>query len=284
MRPYRYLGILEFSACLLACGGSSNNGAPAQMGGGDLTIVAATLADGGVSSECAGLLPAASGQVMTASMGSCTSGMNPPMSSDMPMPDMPPMGMGMDMPGTAGGMMMPMPSSSGGPVLMMQDGSTACGGCIQGQWFDAMGAASTSSFTLLRGFTGGSLEAFALIGGGVAIRRSVADGSQWLATLDADSTSPQAAPAWLAPDTSLAIVRGGSAYALLPAANAVSCSASVAILSPSGTRCGQLTAPSGGATSGCTMSVSVDGTLIQMQPAEGAMMNCTLRTWPGALQ
>jgi hypothetical protein len=286
---------LGLSACLFACGGSSNNGA-GTMGSAGADGLTIGMADGGAS-DCAGLMPNSVGQMVTSSMSSACPGMTGAPMPTMPMGDgMPmgngsargdtamPMGMGGSMPA---GTMMPMASGdtilatgtdASGLKLVLQDASSMCSGCVTGQWFDSMGMASMDSFTVLSGFNGTTLDMAQLIGGGLAIRGMNGMTSQWLATIGPGSTMPLAAPAWLAPDTSLAIVRGGRAYAIVPTST---CSASVEILSPAGNQCGQLTAPDEGAS--CSLSVSLDGTLVQSMLGSDSM-SCMQDSWPGVLQ
>jgi hypothetical protein len=286
---------LGFSACLFACGGSSNNGAGTMgsAGASGLTIGMAA----GSASDCAGLMPDSAGQMVTSSMSSACPGMTGapmpmmPMGDAMPMGDKTargdtamPVGMGGSMPA---GSMMPMATSdttlatgtdASGLRLVLQDASSMCSGCVTGQWFDSMGTATMDSFTVLTGFNGGMLDLAQLIGGGLAIRGNNGMTTQWLATIGPGSNSAMAVPAWLAPNTSLAIVRGGRAYALVPAST---CSASVEILSPAGNQCGQLTAPDEG--SSCSLSVSPDGTLVQSMLGSDSM-SCMQDSWPGVLQ
>jgi hypothetical protein len=132
---------------------------------------------------------------------------------------------------------------SGGLRLGIKDDSSRCAGCVSGQWFDSSGTAATGPFTLFTGFDGSpgtTFDAAPLIGGGLAIRRVDAGGSQWVAILGAAGTAPEPAPAWLAPDTELAVVRGGRAYALVPASGADGCASTADVFSPAGSRCGTI--------------------------------------------
>jgi len=187
-------------------------------------------------------------------------------------------GTGTMMPMTSGDTILATGTDVGGLKLVLQDASSMCSGCVTGQWFDSTGMASMDSFTVLSGFNGTMLDMAQLIGGGLAIRGMNGMTFQWLTTIGPGSTMPQTAPAWLAPDTSLAIVRGGRAYAIVPAST---CSASVEILSPAGNQCGQLTAPDEGAS--CSLSVSPDGTLVQSMLGADSM-SCMQDSWPGVLQ
>jgi hypothetical protein len=312
LRSFRNLLALGLIATLAACGGSSNNASMGATAAGPALLISP---DPGSSADCAGLMPGSTSAMVASPMGgSCTdSPMNMMGMGDMPASNR--MGQAGMMSGgmmSATGMMsgtgttsgdgmampMPMPASSGilaagidsgGLELVIQDGSAVCSGCIVGQWFDSLGLVATSSFTLLNGFDASSLpmlDTAPLIGGGLAIRQINPDGTtRWLAALGPSSMAPRAAPAWLGPDTSLAIVRDGRAYAVLPGASAGgSCSASVAVFSPAGNHCGTLATPDDGAMS-CTsgLGVSTDGTLVQPQPAADGM-TCMLRSWPGALK
>jgi hypothetical protein len=188
----------------------------------------------GLAAACAGLVPDSLGQVTAA--GTCADA-SPPAAS----------------PSAASA------TDLHGLTLAISDGSSTCAGCVLGQWVDASGAAASGGFVLLTGFDPGPatwLDTAPLIGGGVAVRRvdhnpAAAGGepnpaaggvhTRWLATLGHGSTTPKPAPDWLSPDTSLAIVQGGKAYALFPLASpGTSCPTTADIFSPAGDHCAHL--------------------------------------------
>jgi len=189
-------------------------------------------------------------------------------------------------------------------VLVIQDGIARCGaGCVVAQWFDAPGAAS-GAFTLLTGFSPGPatwFETAPLIGGGLAVRRVDADGtdrtegfqSQWMGTVESGKETLQAAPDWMKarPDTNLALARGGSAYAILPnGAPNRDCTQDLELVSSSGKSCAKWPLPlaANGTCDTLDLRLGLDGTILQRLPIQletghGQTRTCTLRFWPAAL-
>src|SRR5205823_9096123 len=124
-------------------------------------------------------------------------------------------------------------------------------------------------------------ETASLIEGGVAVRRvdqqNDANGrpyttSQWLVTGALGATHASPAPQWLAsrPNTNMAIVRSGRAYAMLPlGAPAAVCGQMIDIVAPDGTLCGSFAV---GLESGqCRtedVTLAFDGTPIQLRPRD----------------
>jgi hypothetical protein len=146
------------------------------------------------------------------------------------------------------------------------------------------------------------LEASPLVGGGLAVRRvDIRYGAPPiyhrapLAIVESGAASFLPAPAWMAarPDATLRIVRGGRAYAALPAPapGVAPCTQTVEVLAPDGTPCGARSYPI--ANGECTtraVTVAADGTVIQQLPAameadhEDYGNTCTWRWWAGALR
>jgi len=175
-------------------------------------------------------------------------------------------------------------------------------GSISAEWFGALDGRSLSAgaFTLIDSFVPGAntwFETAPLIGGGVAIRRVDLqnDGtgrpyttSQWLVTVAPGATRANAAPQWLTsrPNTNMAIVRSGKAYAMLPlGAPAAVCMQMIDIVAPDGTQCGSFNL---GLESGqCRtedVTLALDGTPLQLRPRASFPGSCAYRWWPSALR
>jgi len=175
-------------------------------------------------------------------------------------------------------------------------------GKISAEWLSAFDGRSLSkgAFTLLDSFVPGPntwFETAPLIDGGVAVRRvdqqNDSSGrpyttSQWLVTVPLGATRASAAPQWLAnrPNTNMAIVRSGNAYAMLPlGAPAASCGQMIDIVAPDGTQCGSFNV---GLESGqCRtedVTLAMDGTPIQLRPRDTVAGSCAYRWWPSALR
>jgi hypothetical protein len=175
-------------------------------------------------------------------------------------------------------------------------------GNISAEWFSALsgGSLSGGAFTILTGFAAGAntwFETAPLIGGGVAVRRVERqnDGngrpyttSQWLVTVALGATDAKAAPQWLTsrPNTNMAIVRSGKAYAMLPlGAPAALCGQRIDILAPDGTQSGSFNVgleSDQGRTEDVTLAL--DGTPIQLRPRGSVAGSCAYRWWPAALR
>jgi len=186
----------------------------------------------------------------------------------------------------------------GNPIVITNGGS----GKISAEWLSALDGRSLSNgaFTLLESFVPGPntwFETAPLIDGGAAVRRvdqqNDAAGrpyttSQWLVTVALGATRATAAPQWLAsrPNTNMAIVRAGRAYAMLPlGAPAAVCGQMIDVLMPDGTQCGSFSV---GLESGqCRtedVTLALDGTPIQLRPRESVAGSCAYRWWPSALR
>jgi len=138
-----------------------------------------------------------------------------------------------------------------------------------GQWFDSTGKSLTAWFTVSPLAPKQQLLLHALIGGGAALR---VDGN-WTAYIPSGKAEAQPAPAFLAshPQTDFTLVRGARAYALLPRAGDTT---QMELYSASGNRCGSLTFPAGGLTTGA------DGSVIAASGNQG----CTKTVWPALLK
>jgi hypothetical protein len=185
-----------------------------------------------------------------------------------------------------------------GRAIVITDGSLGFGPhSISAQIFDAAGQALSGEFLLSIGFSPGNhtwFETSALIGGGWLVRRMDQDlngaiHAHAFATIPGNGTSVSAAPAWMTsrPDTKLVIVRGGTAYALLPyGAQKVTCTQTVELLAPDGTLCSTSTYPiAAGICDTRDLTMSEDGTVIQLLPdsMEPPPSTCTWRWWARTL-
>jgi hypothetical protein len=115
-----------------------------------------------------------------------------------------------------------------------------------------------------------------LIGGGLALKVA----SEWVAFIPSKKTFTRPAPGWLRAyvDSSLYIVRGGSAYAVVsddPAAQE-----RLWLLAPAGNLCGERTLP---AEELRALEIGREGTVIGLQLPVGEE-ECTYRYWPGLLR
>ena len=165
-----------------------------------------------------------------------------------------------------------------GRTLVMTDGSRFGPATISARWLDSSLSSLTDEFPLLRDFHPGPstwLEAAPLIGGGLAIRRLDAmgngdrfAGSQWLGVAHGEAEPAAPPPAWLAahPGTSLFIAYNGAAYALVPdrSPGPDSCRHVIALVAPDGSSCG--TWDFGTSACDTTLTVGLDGTVIQGLP------------------
>jgi hypothetical protein len=185
-----------------------------------------------------------------------------------------------------------------GRVLVITDGGA---GRIAAQWFDGTCTPNTGAFTLIANFVAGEHTFFdtgPLIGGGVAVRRvdEKTDSagvsfrtSSWLVTVPGGNASVQPAPQWLTtrPNTTLALARGGNAYALLPLGEpGVTCSQQVDVFASDGTLCGSVPLPiADGQCRTQDLGLSLDGTPIQLLPSSLSQpQTCAYRWWPFALR
>lgn len=187
-----------------------------------------------------------------------------------------------------------------GRSLVITDGGPRFGaGTISAQWFERDGAALTSEFVLLQGFSPGAatwFETSPLLGGGLVIRRmdqTDVRHAKALVTLGSGSAAPAPVPDWMArrPDTRLQPARGGRAYAVLPyGAAAGPCTQRLEIVAADGTSCGTRDYPiAAGTCDTQELKLGLDGTVIQQLPASmetqapaSGAHTCTWRWWPAA--
>lgn len=181
-------------------------------------------------------------------------------------------------------------------TLVVTGGDAA--GSITGQWFDPAGRVLTPEFVLIDSFTAGQntwFEGRPLIEGGLVVRRvdqlNDAAGhpyrtAQWLFAIDVGSESVGPAPAWLQPDTDMAIARDGRGYAVLPMGKpAAACAQTVRMVGPDGTGCGSFTLPlAAGSCRTEDVALGRDGTLVEIVPRElRPAGTCSWIFWPLAL-
>lgn len=180
-------------------------------------------------------------------------------------------------------------------TLVITGGDAA--GTITGQWFDAVGKALTGERVLIDDFTAGQntwFEGRPLLDGGLAIRRvdQLNDTAghpyrtaEWLFSLDAAGKTP--APAWLQPDTDIAIAHQGRGYALLPMGKpSAPCEQAIQMVASDGTRCGSFSLPlAPGSCRTEDVAVGRDGTIVEIVPRElRPPAACSWVFWPSVLQ
>jgi hypothetical protein len=139
------------------------------------------------------------------------------------------------------------------------------------RWFDRSGTPLTEwfsfgSFPEDDAWVAASPQA--LIGGGVAW--SVQE--RWGAILPSALPQADPVPAFLAHRNALKVIRGGKAYALVPAGTVGD---TIELYAPSGTHCGSVQLPQRALT-----FVGEDGTVLQLAGDGG----CDLTWWPGLLK
>lgn len=137
------------------------------------------------------------------------------------------------------------------------------GNAVSGIWIDLARGTAGAPFAI---GTGTQIAAVPLLGGGVAIQL---DG-HWAALLEPGQSTLHPAPAWLRDGAQLAVVRGGAAYALVPATGD-----GIDIVSPQGNACGTVTFP--GAN---TLALGRGGAVIGSTGAR----SCTKIFWQNALR
>ena len=174
--------------------------------------------------------------------------------------------------------------TQGRALLLWQESGT---GAWVGQWRNRNGAAITEPFTFPAPAStfGGLLSPLA--GGGLALR----NGDQWVAGFPSGRPLAQPAPGWLVshPGTSLALIRGQRANALLPPPTLVEgsgCQETLLFFATDGTACGELALPFGGGS--CfqrKLGIAPDGTVIQQLDLNIPSNNqCAWRWWPRLLR
>jgi hypothetical protein len=162
-----------------------------------------------------------------------------------------------------------------GNTLVLRPGGNGIGfqtSDIVGRWLDSSGNVLTPFFVVVPGALTGNNAVLlhSVVGGGAVL---AVDGV-WSAFVDSGSTDVSAAPDWLASHAGydFTIVRNQRAYALLP--RTAGDSHVMDLYSTQGNRCGSVTFPVGGLTTGA------DGTVIG---ASGDAA-CTKTVWPGLLR
>jgi hypothetical protein len=147
------------------------------------------------------------------------------------------------------------------------------------RWFDAEGMPLTGWFDA-GAVTLGGLTLRPLIGGGAVLRVAFTEVAEWRAAFVSGTANVGPAPAFLPPNTDLAIVRGGKAYAVLSSSSYNHPVGSVAIFAPGGKSCGTL------ATNGAKQSfyIGKDGTLIDQAGADFAYNDCVTTWYPQVLK
>lgn len=115
-----------------------------------------------------------------------------------------------------------------------------------------------------------------LVGGGLALKVA----SEWVAFIPSKKTLTRPAPDWLRayPDSSLYLVRGGSAYAVV--SDDPTAQERLWLLAPAGNLCGELALP---AEELGSLEIGRDGTAIGLVPPVEDNV-CTYRSWPGLLR
>ena len=160
--------------------------------------------------------------------------------------------------------------ANGNTLLLWRSGSSASD--IVGRWLDSAGNPVTPSFTVGTGVLGKGSRVLlhAVVGGGAVL---AVDGA-WKWFIGSGSADVSAAPDWLASHAGydFTIVRGERAYALLPRTSGDP--RVMDLISTQGNRCGSLTFPVGGLTTGA------DGSVIGASGNSG----CTKTVWPGLLR
>jgi Divergent InlB B-repeat domain len=171
--------------------------------------------------------------------------------------------------GCSGGFAVAAGEAGGSTLVLLSGGrNVGLGADVVGRWIDSAGNPQTDFFAVASGARQGAVRA--LIGGSVALQL---DGT-WIGTVANGSTKIDAPPQWLTENAShdFTIVRNRRAYALLPRGSGNE--NVVTLYSAQGNRCGTVTFPVGGITTG------VDGTAIGASGAGG----CTKTWWPGLLR
>jgi len=169
--------------------------------------------------------------------------------------------------------------ANGNAVAIIQQGGTQSGGSeLAARWYDREGKPITPFFRVADGLAVGSrpsdvhkrLLVRAVSGGGAVVAR---DGV-WEWFLPSATTSVESAPAWLAqnPHTDFTLVRNARAYAVLDRGGGDP--HVMQLYSTQGNRCGSVTFPEGGLTTGA------DGSVI----AAGGTAGCRKTVWPKLLQ
>lgn len=170
--------------------------------------------------------------------------------------------------------------AKGNTVVIIQRGGGAggAGSELSGRWFDRDGTAMTPFFRIADGLIHGNapgevrkrLVVRAVSGGGAVVAR---DGV-WEWFLPSGTMSVEAPPVWLAQNahTDFTLVRNARAYAVLDRGGGDP--HVMQLYSTQGNRCGSVTFPEGGLTTGA------DGSVI----AAGGTAGCRKTVWPRLLQ
>ena len=172
--------------------------------------------------------------------------------------------------GCSGGFAMGVGDAGGSTFVLLSGGrNIGLGSDVVGRWVDSAGNAQTDFFPVANGSPRQAVVR-SLIPGGVAIQ---IDGA-WMGTVASGSTIVDVPPKWLSDNANhdFTIVRNRRAYALLPRGS--DDQTVMTLYSAQGNRCGTVTFPVGGLTTG------VDGTAIGASGPAG----CTKTWWPGLLR
>ncbi|MCA1826742.1 MAG: hypothetical protein LC689_07350 [Myxococcales bacterium] len=159
---------------------------------------------------------------------------------------------------------------------------------VVAQWIDHGGTAGAAFKLLGPQSEWTHLEGFALVrvGGGVFVHAD----TWW--QLDSMATTVAPPPAWFMDRNpnmmaGFQMVRNGRAYGIVSMASGPDCTATVEIVTPSGTSCGKATFSAGpGSCTWANASIGYDGTFVQRVPppadqCSGGVCSCTWHWWSG---
>jgi hypothetical protein len=175
-----------------------------------------------------------------------------------------------------------------GHVLVIVPGTTTS----RARWFDGVGAPLTPWFGVAAPIPGNSAALRVLVHGRVAF----GDGRTWLAAFRDGVTGADAAPDWLVsrPNTRLATIRQGRAYAVLPLDQPGLDQTRFEIVTAEGVSCGSVVIPPPPPAAGLTrtprrVDVGQDGTLFQQEQVieedpNSFGIHCMFQWWPSLLQ
>ncbi|OFX24140.1 MAG: hypothetical protein A2V77_12200 [Anaeromyxobacter sp. RBG_16_69_14] len=175
-----------------------------------------------------------------------------------------------------------------GDVLVLIPGASVS----RARWFDRVGAPLTPWFGVAAPIPGNSAALRLLVDGRVVL----GDGRTWLAAFRDGVTGADPAPGWLAsrPNTRLATIRQGRAYAVLPLDQPGLDQTRFEIVTAEGESCGSLAIPPPPPTTGATrtprrVDVGHDGTLFQQEQVieddpNSFGIHCMFQWWPGLLK
>ncbi len=161
------------------------------------------------------------------------------------------------------------------------------------RWFDGAGMPLTPWFDVAVGLDpSGGAAVRLLLDGSIALN----DGRSWVASFRDGRPGADPPPGWLAsrPNTRLASIRLGRAYAVLPLDQPGADATRFEIVTASGEGCGAVPIPPASVVAGVDrtsrrLDVGLDGTLFQQDslsgPSEGNFgIHCAFRWWPALLR